>query len=119
MRFTELKGEAALDALADLIDPIATLVQNDEIRRLRKSNAPTTEMAKVMLKTDKKAVLEILAIVEGEDPATYAPGPLEIMTNIVEIFNTPEIKTLFFSPEQTGAVNASDSATEDTQAEEQ
>lgn len=116
MRFTELKGEAALDAIADLIDPVSVLIQNKEIKKLRLENAPAIKMAKAMLKTDKKAVLEILAIFEGVDPATYEPGPLEIMLNVVDLLNTPEIKTLFFSPEQTGAVTVSDSATDDTTA---
>lgn len=119
MKFSELKGEAALDALADLIDPVSELVQNKEIQKLRRENASAKQMAKAMLKTDKKAILQILAIVSGADPETYAPGGIEILMSIIDLLNTPEIKTLFFSPEQTEVNAHSGSAMEDTQAEGQ
>jgi len=109
-RLSEFRGEEALDVLVDLIDP-ATEIMTDKalIELFRASNM--AEAAKVAIKNHKKAVLEILARLDGEDPATYAPSLFALPRKLLEIFNDPELVDLFTSQGQKEDQTNSGSAT--------
>ena len=100
MKLSEIKGEAALDVLADLFEPAAEIVSDKEIADLYKSEQ-LLKAVKVALKKHKKAVIQILAITEGEDPETYEPNVLSLPAKLIEIFNDPELMGLFHSQGQT------------------
>lgn len=100
MKLSEIKGEAALDVLADLIEPAANILADEEIQKSVKSGEPKLLLVKKLLKSHKKEVIEILAILDGEEPETYKVSLLTLPAKLLEIINDPEIGSLFTSQGQ-------------------
>ena len=116
-RLSEYRGEEALDVLADLIEPATEIMTDKQLVALfREKNMATA--AKVAIKNHKRAVLNILARLEDENPDTYAPSIFALPMKLLEIFNDPELVNLFSSQGQTEDQTNSGSATENTKGTE-
>lgn len=115
MKLSEIKGEQALDVLADLMEPIGELVLDKELVELIQSNKPKLLAVRKALKDHKKEVLTILAILEGENPETYKPSVIEIPVKLVELLNDEAVQMLFQSQELNPT--SFGSATANTEAE--
>lgn len=113
-KLSEIKGEDALDVLAELIEPLAEFAQDklfvDLVRRKEYLKA-----CPYAIRSHKKALLRALAILEGVDPAEYNPSLIELPARLLEFFNDPEL-VLLFPSEQT--VTSSGSASESTEEAE-
>lgn len=95
MKLSEIKGEKALDALADLIDPLSAICLDEVIQKSVKSGEPKLLLAKKILKGHKKEVIKILAILDGADPETYEVDLLTLPAKLIQIINDPEVVSLF------------------------
>lgn len=116
MKLSEIKGEKALEALANLIDPISIIAQDEQFKiSIQKSRI---EGIKHLLKNHKKAVIEILAILNEENPETYEPGLIEIPSMLLEFFSDPQVAELFGLQDQTTEKTSSGPVTENTEAPE-
>jgi hypothetical protein len=116
MKLSDIKGEKALDVLADLLEPAAEIMGDKEVEAAYNSGQ-VLKAVKVAIKNHKKAVLNVLAITEGEDPETYQPNVFSLPAKLLEILNDPEIMGLFSWQGQTEKTS-SGSATENTEADE-
>jgi len=106
MKLSEIKGVDAIDAIADMLDPITAIMADDEIRKLM-SMTPrpsTLTIATKIMKRKKKEILEILAVMHGENPETFNPSLLELpimLVNLInEVQNNEELMSLFRSQHQ-------------------
>lgn len=117
MKLSEIKGEKALDMWVDLIDPISAIIGDEEVEKAYKSGQKL-QAVKIAIKSHKKEVTTILAIIDGEDPETYEPSAIAIPVKLAEIFNDPAISDLFISQEQTMDETLFGPATESTEANE-
>lgn len=98
MKISDIKGEAALDAFADMIDPAMEIMTDPAISAAYKK--PGTTMAQLVgmiVKSHKQSIIKIMAILDGEDPETYADkiNILTVPAKLMEIINDPEMKSLF------------------------
>ncbi len=120
MKLSEYKGEQALDLLADLMEPAMVIMADKEISRLAKANMPKIKLVKVAIKNHKREVIEILAILDGEEPKNYAEKVtlFTLPAKLLEIFNDPDLMSLFTSQGQT-TETSSGSATESFEESEQ
>lgn len=121
MKLSEYKGEKALDVLADLIEPASVIMADKEVTELARSKKPVVQIVKPILKKHKKEVIEILAALDGEDPKTYVKkvGIFTLPAKFIEIFNDPELMSLFTLQGQNTEKTNSGSATENTKADKQ
>ena len=101
MKLSEIRGERALDVSADLLDPMAEIMGDKQISDILKNGKAPIKAIKLSLKNHKKAVLDMMAILDGEDPETYAPSLLEIPKRLLDLLNDPEVQRLFASQETT------------------
>lgn len=115
MKLSDLKGEAAIDALADIIEP-ATEIMTDVhfVKAIRDDNK--MKAVQLALRNHKKAIIAIMAATEGKKPSEYEVNLLTLPKKLLEIFNDPELVSLFQSQGQT--VTSSGSATENIEASE-
>lgn len=114
-KLSEFRGEEALNLLADLIEPASEIMTDKVLIELFRAKN-MKEAAKVALKGHKKAVLEIMALIDGEDPQTYAPSVFALPMKLLEIFNDPELLDLFTSQGQNEVQTNSGSVSETTEA---
>lgn len=95
MKLSDIRGDRALDVLADIMEPLARILTDDEITKTVNSGEPNLLLAKKILKGHKREVVEILAVLDGENPETYEVNLLTLPVKLVEILNDPEIGNLF------------------------
>lgn len=119
MNIFEAQNEDAVEILADLIEPAAKILANEEVQKLYRAKAPKLKIISAALKADKKSVVEIAAIAEGADPEKYTCTIPSLIKSLLSILNAPEAKDLFQSQGQSEEKPSSGSATESTEADEQ
>ena len=83
MRLSEIKGVDAIDVIADIIDPVTVIMADADIKEVISQKKPTLIIAKVVLKKQKRAILDILAILNNEDPKTFNPSIIELPIMLV------------------------------------
>lgn len=115
MKLSELKGEAALDALADMIEPITEVASDVHfVKCIRDGNR--IKAVELAIRNHKKAIIQILAASEGKKPEEYEVSILTLPKKLLEVFNDPEVMSLF--PSQ-GQETSSGSAMGNTKGGEQ
>lgn len=100
MRLSEIEGDRALDVLADILEPASEIFGDGSVTEAFR-NGDWIHGAKNAIKNHKRAVIEILAVIDGEDPNTYKVNVLTLPTKLVELLNEPMVVQLFSSPSPT------------------
>lgn len=118
MKLSEFKGEEALDVLADLLEPIVEIMTDEKVIALARKN-DKVETVKAAIKNHKKAVIEILATLDRQDPKTYEVNILSLPMKLLELFNDEDLMSLFRLQGQNEEQTFSGSATENTEEGEQ
>lgn len=119
MKLSEIKGEQALDVLADIIEPIAEIAMDAEVREMRKAGKPRLLIVRQVIKTHKEALIQILAALDMKTVEEYRETlnlttlPLQIM----EMLNDEHVGELFGLQSQTEKTSFG-SAMENTEAQE-
>lgn len=110
-----MKNEAALAALSDIVEPVLKIAQDDKFKKAARAN-DLISVVKILSKDHARETLDLLAIFDGQDPATYEVSFFELPAKIMELVNTPEIQTLFFSGGNQGEKTSSGNVSENTEA---
>lgn len=131
MKLSDIKGDRVLDVIADIIDPIATMVQDKDVAAMFKREAVPDGMeardffAKrmckglpVLLKSHKADIIAIMAAIEGVTPKQYVASldfP-KLFTDVMELV-TDDAFLNFLSSSETGkGADAPGSALESSEA---
>ena len=115
MKLSDYKDEAALDLLAELIEPVAEIMGDAEVTEVAKGEN-MAKTAAVILKRHKKAVLAVLAALDGVPVEEYHCNLFSLPIKLMELFSDPDIAQLFSFAGQTEEQTASGSLTENTEA---
>ena len=120
MKLSDIRGEEALDVLAELVDPAVEIMADEEIAEIVRSKQPKIGLVKPILKNHKKSLIQIFAALEREDPEEYVKNMniLTLPSMLIDLLNDPAIVELFSSQGQKMEDESSGSATENTEAEE-
>lgn len=125
MKLSDIKGDRVLDVIADIIDPIANMVQDKDVAAIFKREAVPDGMeardlfAKrmrkglpVLLKSHKTDIIAVMAAIEGVTPEQYAASldfP-KLFADVMELV-TDDAFLNFLSSQETGkGADASGSA---------
>jgi len=119
MKIAEYTGVDAIELLADIMEPVSEILQDTEIFKVVQSGANNLKIVQVILKRHKEKVLEIMAIVDQEDPETYKPNIFVLPMRLIELFSQPEMRALFIGQGQKKDGERSGSATENTEVPEE
>lgn len=94
MKLTDIQNEQALDVLADIIEPTAEILADEEVQRIYKSE-PKLKLATYIIRNYKKNIIEIMARLDGADPAEYKFNLLTLPKKLLELLNDPDLADLF------------------------
>lgn len=116
MKLSDIKGDRVLDVIADIINPIANMVQDKDVAAMFEREAVPDGMeardffAKrmckglpVLLKSHKADIVAIMAAIEGVTPEQYAASldfP-KLFTDVMELV-TDDAFLNFLSSSETG-----------------
>ena len=117
MKLSDFKDEKAVEVVANLLVPICKIVANRENAAARKGTR--LEFATALLKNNSAEVLEILAILNDQDPKEYHCTGASLMMNLFEVISDPEIMQLFGLQGKTTGPTCSGAQSENTAAPEQ
>lgn len=117
MKFSELKNEQAIEALADMFEPIVEIASDEAIKSAARSDNKVLTV-KLILKNHAKSVFELMAATEGVPVDEYECNVLTLPAKLMELFNRPEFGVLFQSQSQMEEKTSSGSATETTEDNE-
>lgn len=117
MKLNELKNEQAIEALADMFDPIVEIASDDAIKSAARSDNKILTV-KLILKNHARAVFELMAVSEGIPVDEYECNMLTLPAKLMELLNRPEFSFLFPSQSQKTDETSFGSATENTEDEE-
>ena len=114
MKLSEFKDDAALDLIADIIEPATEILADPAI----KEAFGRSKMAaiKVAIKNHKSAIKEIIARLDGKKPEEYHFTALSLPVKLLSLLNDPELQQLFTLSGRTEGENACSSASENTEA---
>ena len=112
MKLSEYQGEAAIDLLADLIEPVGEIMSYKENGEIFKKNR--FKAIGLAIKNHKKAVIQIMAIMDGVPVDEYKCNVFTLPVKILELLNDPALVQLFTYQGQTGDAKSSGSASENT-----
>ena len=112
MKLSEYHGEAALDILAELIEPAGEIMSDKNLGEVFKENR--FKAIGMAIKNHKKAVMQILATMDGVPVDEYKCNVFSLPVKILEILNDPDMIQLFQYQGQTGDANSSGSVSENT-----
>ena len=110
MKITDFENEKALDALADLLDPLSVILTDKAIKELYQSEPSKLKLVKALLKTHKTEIIQILAILDDTPVEQYKVNILTLPAKLLEILNDPTIQDLFTSQGQKNTETSSGSA---------
>lgn len=100
MRLTDYENEEALELLADIIEPAAVIMSDKKVSDMVQSGTPVLIIAPYILREHKKEVVEVVAGVHRESPATYKFNAVSLLSDLLDIINDPELISLFTSQGQ-------------------
>jgi hypothetical protein len=100
MKLSEIKGDDAIDIVAEMIDPVTEILADEEIVSAYQAGKPDLLVIKMVLKNHKKAIKTILALLNGENPETYEPNILVLPFMIKDLLSDEEFMSLFHSQGQ-------------------
>lgn len=94
-KLSEIKGEEALDVLAEIIEPAAEIFTDENVKNALKAENNKAKAAKIILKDHNKAVLTLMAALEGVPAEEYQPTLFALPSLILGVLNDPELNSLF------------------------
>ena len=96
LRISDFKDGDAIELLADLIEPTANILSDKDIRNAIGAKINKLTMAKMILKSHKDDVMEILARLNGcDDVSDYHCNIVSVLADLMVILNDKELMDFF------------------------
>ena len=109
-------NEEQLELFADLLEPAAEILGDEEIAKVFKGGGKAVTAVKMAIKNHKAAVVALLAALDGESAETYVvPAPPILAVKLLNFLNDPDLQQLFTSPGQKNVAASFGSDTESTE----
>lgn len=115
MKLSQFKNEEAIDVLAELMEPFATIVTDETFRGLFQNKTPNIKVVQYLLKEHKKEVIDVIAILHRTTPDKLEFNIATLTKDLVELLNDEEIMAVFRSQGQIMEASST-SATENIEA---
>lgn len=131
MKLSDIKGDRVLDVIADIIDPIANMVQDKDVAAMFERKAVPEGMKArdffaermrnglpVLLKGHKADIIAIMAAIEGVTPEQYAESldfP-KLFTDVMELITDDAFLDFLSSQKTVKGADAPGSASANSEA---
>lgn len=121
MKLSDIKGERTLEVIADIIDPIANIAEDDDASNLfRKKRLPegltkkeffiqrARKCVPVLLRGHRDDIIAILAAIEGVPPDAYTEtlNLVKLTSDVIDLLTDDAFGELFFSAQTGGSSGA-------------
>lgn len=103
LKILELENEQALDALAELIDPLNEILTDEELKKIANGGGNALGIIRKILKDHKQSIIAILAVLDNTEPENVKVSILSLLARFSELktlYYTSGIRDLFSSQAQ-------------------
>lgn len=109
MKLSDIKGEAAIDTLANLIEPVTEILADPDIKEAVEKKKPKLLIAKDLLKKHKKEVIEVLAAFNQKTYEEYVgkASLASILVETIDLLNDEDLMAFFNSQVESMGQSAS------------
>ncbi len=111
MKVTDFKDEAALDLLAEIIEPASVIFSDDKVKAVLKEaqdkGGSRAKAVAEILKLHKKEIIEIMAALDGVPVKDFHCNILTLPKKLLEILNDEELMDFFASQAEELTLSAS------------
>lgn len=94
-KLSEIKGEEALDVLAEILLPIVEIAQDEEVKKGFETNV--AKCVSVALKKHKNAIIDIFVAINGK-PREETLDEIDLLalpSYMIDVLNEPAVQALF------------------------
>lgn len=95
MKLAEMDNERALDAFAEILDPMAEIFTDAELRKAVDENKSYMSIIQLAIKKHKKEIIEILATMEGVPVEEYKCNIFTLPLKLMQIIKDEELAEFF------------------------
>lgn len=92
-KLSDIKGEEALDVLAEILVPITTIANDEEVKSGFDTNVAMC--VSIALKKYKSEIMDILSAIDGKPKEELEINILTLPTTMMEILSEPAVQSLF------------------------
>lgn len=117
IRISEIENEAAIDLLADIIEPAALIMADPQVQKMNSNGSPKVMMVTEILRNHKKEAIQIVSALHGAKPGEYRFNIISLIKDVLDILNDPDLQSVFTSQGQSTENVPSGSATESIEDE--
>lgn len=113
-KLSEYKDEEALDLLADILSPTVEIMQDEAVQKFFNKgdeNMTVADVVTLVIKSHKKAVMQIMAALEGVPSEEYHCSIFTLPAQLMQVVNDPDLRAFFALQGQTDSASTSGSAT--------
>lgn len=99
MRRSDIQGEAVFDVLADILEPLTTILTDEEVKQALQSKGPLLKAATLIMRKHKAEITRILATLKRQSREEYVRqvNIISLVKDILDLLNDPELQKLFQS----------------------
>lgn len=108
MRLSDFRDEQALEVIAKLLEPVGAIAANE--RNAAARSGGVFGFASALLHNNPREVLAVFAILNGKEPEEFHCSAADVLFDLVDLLNDPELLTLFGLRSRTTASSGSVSA---------
>ena len=112
---SQRSNEEELELFADLLEPAAEILTDNAVRGVLQGGGKPITAIKYAIKNHKKAVIEILARIDGVPVEEYRISAIALPIKLLQLVNRPEVEELFSSAGQMSDAARSGSHMENTE----
>lgn len=114
-RLSEYKNEEAIDLLVEILDPCAEMMSDEEAMDLLNDKDTRMDGVKLIIKNHKRAVISLLAALDGIPVDQYECSFFAIPLRLIEILNDKELLSFFMDARTMSSETSFGSAMENTE----
>lgn len=92
-KLSDIKGEEALDVLAEILVPITAIANDEEVKKGFETNIAMC--VSIALKKYKSEVMGILAAIDGVEKEDLDIDLVSLPAALLEVLNEPLVQELF------------------------
>lgn len=127
MMLSDFQDEEALDLLADIIEPVGTILEDKEIAKIYEEGTKSgnfgiklkLKLVSVMIRNHKREMIEILAKLDKKDVADYHCNVLSLPGALLSLINDPLMMDFFVPQAQKKGETSFGPVTENTEETEE
>lgn len=95
MKIAEMDNEKALDAFADILDPMAVIFTDDELKKAVDDDKSYMSIIQLAIKKHKKEIITILATLEGVPVEEYKCNVFTLPVKLLQLLQDEELSQFF------------------------